>query len=119
MTQKRTSIHQGREAEHQSRRYLEHQGLQFLERNYRCRLGEIDLIMDDHGTVVFVEVRYRGSSRFGCPAETVDARKQARLRATAEHFLQRRRQHREQPCRFDVIAISGNRQPPVWLKDAF
>ena len=72
--------------------------------------------MGDGTTLVFVEVRYRGSSRFGSPAETVDRHKQRRLAAAASHYLQAHPS--VLPCRFDVIAISGQDQIQ-WFKDAF
>lgn len=96
-------------------------GLSVLARNYRCPHGEIDLVMRAAGTLVFVEVRYRRTSRFGTPAETVDARKQARLRATAEHFLQRHAPGCKTPCRFDIVAVSGEGTEVrlEWLQNAF
>ena len=96
--------------------FLEGRGLRPIARNHRCRFGEIDLIMQDGGVLVFVEVRYRGSSRFGSPAETVDSHKQRRLIAAAGHYLAA---HPTMlPCRFDVVAIGG-RDQIQWLKDAF
>lgn len=96
--------------------YLERRGLRLIERNHRCRLGEIDLVMRDRDSLVFVEVRYRGSLRFGTPAETVDRRKQRRLIAAAGHWLQANPS--VLPCRFDVVAISGQDRIE-WLKNAF
>lgn len=97
--------------------YLEHAGLKLVTRNYRCPQGEIDLVMNDHDTLVFVEVRYRRSNAFGTPAETVDRRKQARLQAAASHYLLTQRADRA--CRFDVIAVSGRDARIEWLRDAF
>lgn len=107
--------------EHMACRHLERRGLSLIERNYRSPFGEIDLIMRDRDTIVFVEVRYRQHIRFGLPAETVDARKQARLRATAEHYLQRDNRACNKPCRFDIVAVT---QDPAgeqldWLQNAF
>ena len=102
-------------------RHLERNGLSLIQRNYRCVHGEIDLVMRHADTLVFVEVRYRRDSSFGLPAETVDARKQARLRATAEHYLQRDKRASTRPCRFDIVAVShdpdGDRLE--WLQNAF
>lgn len=96
--------------------YLQGQGLRLIARNHRCRFGEVDLVMGDGDTLVFVEVRYRASSRFGTPAETVDYHKQRRLCAAAHHYLQT---HPSMlPCRFDVVAISAQDQIQ-WLKNAF
>jgi len=97
--------------------HLERAGLKLLARNYRCPQGEIDLVMDDRDTLVFVEVRYRRSNAFGTPAETVDRRKQARLQAAAGHYLLAH--HADRACRFDVVAVSGRDARIEWLRDAF
>jgi len=95
-------------------------GLSLVARNYRSPFGEIDLIMREGDATIFVEVRYRHSSRFGTPAETVNAQKQAKLRATAEHFLQQQRRLAGSPCRFDVVAIEGDAPARIhWLQNAF
>jgi putative endonuclease len=121
-------LRQGHDAEQRACDHLQGQGLCLLERNYRSRFGEIDLIMRHDSTLVFVEVRYRLSTRFGSPAETVDARKQARIRATAERYLQQHPQRPGESCRFDVVAITpanvaDTGQPPRykvdWIPDAF
>ncbi len=78
--------------------------------------------MEDGETVVFVEVRYRNSTRFGGAIESIDQAKQNRLRRTAEYFLQVRREYSDRPCRFDVIAILPDKQgnPRVqWIPNAF
>jgi putative endonuclease len=106
----------GRDKERLAGDYLARQGLRPVARNHRCRFGEIDLIMRDGQTLVFVEVRYRGSSRFGTPAETVDVRKQRRIAAAAADYLRTSRS--VLPCRFDVVAI-GAQDQIQWLKDAF
>ncbi|MBS1269105.1 MAG: hypothetical protein MAG794_00048 [Gammaproteobacteria bacterium] len=97
----------GRNAERRARRYLENQGLTCVEANYRCRFGEIDLVMRDQSTIVFVEVRYRKNKRYGGALESIDFHKQRKLRASAERYLQRRRVGVDFPCRFDVVLISG------------
>jgi len=96
--------------------YLEGRGLRLLERNYRSRRGEIDLVMREADTLVFVEVRFRASTRFGTPAETIDIHKQRRLAAAAAHYLQRKPTNL--PCRFDVVALSGTSRID-WIRDAF
>jgi len=106
----------GESKEKLAREYLERRGLELVGHNYRCRRGEIDLVMRDAETLVFVEVRFRTSSSFGTPAETVDARKQRRLTAAASHYLQHNPTNR--PCRFDVVAVSGNDRID-WIRDAF
>ncbi|MEE8388193.1 MAG: YraN family protein [Acidiferrobacterales bacterium] len=114
-------LQHGRLAEERARRYLRKQGLKLVVRNYRSPYGEIDLIMRERETLVFVEVRYRRHQAFGLPAETVDWRKQNKLRATAEHFLQNKKNLRDCPCRFDVMTISGDHKNGTidWYPDAF
>ncbi len=110
----------GREAEDAACEHLRQNGLTLLARNYRSPWGEIDLVMQDNDSLVFVEVRYRGSSEFGTPAETVNRGKQGRLRATAEHYLQRTRGASRKPCRFDIVAITGGADGGLhWLRNAF
>lgn len=110
----------GARAEETARLFLERQGLRLVERNYRCRLGEIDLIMRDGATLAFVEVRYRRRSGFGSPAESITAAKQRRIIAAAMHFLQWKQGRKPPPCRFDVLAIAGKETQNIdWIKDAF
>ena len=92
-----------------------------MERNYRTRRGEIDLNFREEASLVFVEVRYRANTAFGRPEETVDAKKQLRLRFTAEVFLQRYRTGYDTVCRFDVFAVSGKMPNPgwQWIQNAF
>ena len=90
-----------------------------MTRNYRCRQGEIDLVLQDRDTLVFVEVRYRRQSAFGSAAESVDSRKQARLVACARHYLTTRRQAGSRCCRFDVVAIDGPDESITWIRNAF
>lgn len=112
-------IEQGTLGEDTACCYLQAQGLILLTRNYRCRLGELDLIMRDGASVVFVEVRSRTSTRFAHPAETVTRPKQRRLIRAAAHYLQKSRL--DAPCRFDVVAITYGGDEPVveWIRDAF
>lgn len=83
---------------------LRNKGMQTLDRNWRCRLGELDLIALDGSCLVFVEVKARSSARFADPAAAVNARKQARLRRLAEVYLAARRPVFEE-CRFDVVTV--------------
>ncbi len=111
----------GQRAEQLACRYLEVQGLQLVLRNYRCRLGEIDLIMEDRESLVFVEVRYRRSGRFGGAIESVTPIKQRRLINAAHYYLQQIRGVQSKLCRFDVLAITPEqgKHDIVWLRDAF
>ena len=95
----------GRAAEILAQRYLERQGLRLVENNYTCRFGDIDLVMRHQDTLVFVEVRYRKSLRYGSSAESVDWRKQQKLLACAKHYLQKKKAGAVK-CRFDVMALS-------------
>ncbi|MCO5400767.1 YraN family protein [Ralstonia soli] len=110
----------GEAGEDRALRYLQARGLSVVARNYRCKGGEIDLVMRDAaGALVFVEVRARvarSTQRFGGAAASVTPAKQRRLIAAAEDFLAR--QVEDVPaCRFDVIAIDGSRIE--WMRDAF
>ena len=101
--------------------FLQRQGLELLVTNYRNRTGEIDLIMIDDQTLVFVEVKQRRDSQFGRPEESVGMAKQAKLRRTAASYLQRHDRSQSWPCRFDVVAITGSPHAPVcrWIQNAF
>jgi putative endonuclease len=111
----------GNHAEAAACDYLQRQGLQLVERNYLCKRGEIDLIMRDGKNTVFIEVRYRRNDRFGSSAESVDWRKQAKLLATAEHYLQQHPKAAKSACRFDVVALTteNSQQKIHWITDAF
>jgi putative endonuclease len=102
-------------------RFLRTQGLALLQRNFSSRFGEIDLIMEDQGTVVFVEVKYRGNSSHGSGADAVTYHKQHRLSLTAACFLAMNPGRAEQHCRFDVISIDPARdeQGINWIRSAF
>lgn len=106
----------GADKERLARTYLEGQGLRFVAGNYHSRRGEIDLIMRDADTLVFIEVRYRASSRFASPAESVHRHKQRRLAAAAGDYLQHH--PTTLPCRFDVLSISAGDQID-WIRHAF
>jgi putative endonuclease len=115
------SARDGAAAEGRAAEFLEQAGLRLVARNYRSPHGEIDLIMQQDQTLVFIEVRFRGRTDFGTPAETVDRRKQSRLRATAEHYLQRDRRASKHPCRFDIVAVSSSNRGDrlEWIRNAF
>jgi putative endonuclease len=104
----------GQQAEALALSWLQQRGLVCVARNYRCRMGEIDLIMHDGTTLVFVEVRQRRSARFGGAAASITPAKQARLVRTAEHYLHTLPSL--PPCRFDAVLLDGQ-QPPEWLQN--
>ena len=112
----------GNRAEDIARLYLTKNGLRCRARNFRCKTGEIDLILSDGESLVFVEVRYRKNSDLGSPLETVTRAKQAKLRRTAQHFLQQNFADQWPACRFDVVGITGNLtdSPSIsWIQHAF
>ena len=101
-------------------RFLTQQGLRLHARNYRLRDGEIDLIMYEQSLLVFIEVKYRKNGNFASILEQIDNRQLARIRRSARIFMH---QHgiveHLTPCRFDVVAITGQPFHIEWLKDAF
>lgn len=112
----------GNRAETLAKQFLEQKGFEFQQANFQCKTGEIDLIMQDRNTLVFVEVRFRSDSRLGSPLETVTAAKQRKLRRSAQFFLQQTFGNRWPACRFDVIGISGTLEdnPCIdWIPNAF
>ncbi len=111
----------GMDAEQRAELWLRQQGLTLLQRNAQCRLGEIDLIMQEGDQIVFIEVRARASQRFGGAAASVDWRKQQKLIRAARFMLSRNPHWSQLPCRFDVLAFEGDSEstPPIWYKDAF
>jgi len=108
-------------AEELALRHLLGHGLRLIARNYRCKLGEIDLVMLDGNTLVLVEVRYRTSNDYGGAAASVTWEKQRKLVKTAEHLLLKRSELRRRPARFDVVAITMAASEPriEWIKSAF
>lgn len=100
-------LQQGEDAERACCRFLKQQGLKLVCSNYRCRYGEIDLIMLDGDTLVFTEVRFRSNKGFGDGLDSITHAKQEKLRRTAEHYLQR---HGYRIARFDVVSVSKKNQ---------
>lgn len=99
--------------------HLRDAGLQLLARNVRFKGGELDLVMRDGDTTVFVEVRYRADARFGGGAASVDLRKRRKVVLAAQLYLQRHPALAKRPCRFDVIDASGMPVQLKWLRAAF
>ncbi|VFM95068.1 MAG: TIGR00252 family protein [Candidatus Kentron sp. G] len=101
-----SSAERGAWAERLAAAYLRDKGMRVLARNYRCRFGEIDLILRQGVTTVFAEVRFRRNSCFGTGLDSVDSRKKRRIVMSARHFLQQNPLLRDKPCRFDIVSIS-------------
>ncbi len=124
----------GEKSELRAEQFLRQQGLTLVTRNYRCKLGEIDLIMRDGEHLVFVEVRFRKHRHYGSASETVGYHKQRKLIRTAQYYLLMH-PNLDVPCRFDVVALHGintsentelavdagnERQKPIeWITNAF
>lgn len=107
----------GREAEAIAADFLQQQGLALVASNYSCRFGEIDLIMRDGKTLVFVEVRMRSNPDFGGAGMSITASKQLKLSRTAEHYLQ---QFGSVACRFDAILMNRPCTDNIeWVRNAF
>ncbi len=101
-----TLEHKGTAAEKSALEFLQRNGLRLIESNFRCRFGEIDLILHDGSTLVFVEVRLRSSQRFGGAAASVTSAKQGRITRAAQIYLQQ--QSREMVCRIDVVVLTAS-----------
>ena len=112
-----TAPHRGAEAEAMAAAFLERKGLRVTERNFRCRLGEIDLVAHDGDTTVFVEVRQRASAAFGGAVASITSKKRARLLRAARFYLSRLRTM--PACRFDALLIEGDPPRIDWIRNAF
>ncbi len=113
---------QGNVAEQLALNYLQRQGLKLIVQNFQARCGEIDLIMCDGATLVFVEVRQRTHNSYARAIHTIDKHKQRRITNTAALFLQTHPRFQQNACRFDVIAFDGfikNDSQPTWVRAAF
>ena len=116
-TEKRT---RGDYAEDLALNFFIGHGFKLVERNFNCKLGELDLIMLDRDYLVFIEVRYRVSKNYGGALESITPAKQAKLRRAAEFYLLRTK-NGDCPCRFDILCVSGNLRKPDydWIDNAF
>ncbi|MGE3774505.1 MAG: YraN family protein [Gammaproteobacteria bacterium] len=116
-----SSVARGRDYEAAAERYLQGQGLTTVARNFRLRGGEIDLVMRDRDTLIFVEVRYRAQGALVSPLETITPAKQQRIVRTASAFLQAHPALASLPCRFDALALEGNDDGlrVDWIRGAF
>lgn len=107
----------GDAAEDLACRFLSNQGLRPVERNFHCRLGEIDLVLLDRNCLVFAEVRYRKTDRFTPAALTIDQYKQRKLVRTAALYISRRPRFADHIVRFDIVSVDGD--DINWMRDAF
>ncbi len=108
----------GSEAENLAAHYLQQRHLALVTRNYRCRYGEIDLIMRDQSVLVFIEVKMRTHHSFGGAIQSITKLKQQKLLLTANHYLATLKTI--PPCRFDVVLITGQKDQEIeWIKNAF
>ncbi len=114
MTNRRTL---GTKYEDMAISYLESNGYEIIDRNFSCKMGEIDIIALDSGYLVFVEVKYRSDSRFGSPLEAVDYRKQEKIRRSAMYYISTLHGTSYQKIRFDVVGILG--QDITLIRNAF
>lgn len=116
LKEKAAHLIRGESAEEQAHRFLIDKGLKPVSRNFRCKQGELDLIMTDRQTLVIVEVRFRKTDKYGSAVESITRAKQARIIAATHIYLSSKKADR--PIRFDVIAISGNGNID-WIQNAF
>lgn len=108
----------GEQAEKLAADFLQRNGLRLVESNFRCRMGEIDLILKDGGTLVFAEVRLRSNTSFGGAAASITSTKQARITRAAQFYLQQSRI--DAPCRFDAVLLDSLDAGRIeWIKNAF
>lgn len=107
----------GVDAEAMAAAFLEDRGLTIVARNYRCRMGEIDLVARDGAVTVFVEVRKRASSAYGGAAASITAAKKLKLTRTARHYMSRLSTLPQ--CRFDAVLIQGEPPRIEWVRNAF
>ena len=115
------SREKGQSWEKAAERFLRKKGLRSVTRNYGSRFGEIDLVMLDGATLVFVEVRYRARATHGTGAASVTTTKQSRITAAARSYLKQDKRHASRPCRFDVVSIGqdGEKARFDWIRSAF
>ncbi len=122
LPQKVTSTDKGQVTEQFAENFLVKQGLTLVDKNYHCRQGEIDLIMLEGDTYVFVEVKYRKSMSFGGAIAAIPVSKQKKIKHCVTFYLQQAALNEyNTSCRIDVIALEGNIDQPevTWLKNAF
>lgn len=115
------SVTKGQRTEAMALKFLRRRGLKIIDKNFRARCGEIDLIMRDQECLVFVEVRYRHNTHYGSSIETIGLAKQRKIIKTAEYYLLKNQKLARLTCRFDIIAIDTDKHgiDIKWVKNAF
>lgn len=113
----RNKREKGSRYEEQAAAFLEERGVRILERNFRCRQGEIDLVGNKDDTLIFFEVKYRKNDVYGSPSEAVDIRKQNKICRAADLYCMKNNLCEDKAVRFDVIAVLG--REITWYRDAF
>ncbi len=114
------SINKGKVREQEAKKFLLDQGLKLISSNFYSRWGEIDLIMQHHSELVFIEVRERNHTQYGDAIESINKAKQNRIIKTSKHFLSENKRFQNSACRYDVIAYSpSNKHDIQWVQDAF
>ncbi len=103
--------------EERARDFLQKNGIKIIKSNFKCKVGEIDIIAEDNSSLIFIEVKYRKSDKFGAPSEMVTYHKQKKIILTAQLYLQKHPKLANKACRFDVISIHQN--DISWIQDAF
>lgn len=103
--------------EENAAKFLRSQGYHILEKNFRCNIGEIDLIGKSDGYLCFIEVKYRSSKDYGFPSEAIDYRKRKKISLTALNYMNYRKLHPDTPCRFDIVMVLKDRYSLI--KNAF
>jgi putative endonuclease len=116
---KNSALNAGELGEQRALDFLRANGLKLVSANFRGKMGEIDLIMLEDDVLVFVEVKLRGSDRYGSAQEQVTYAKQLKIIKTAQYFLLKHKKWQQFPARFDIVAINNQHASPTWIKDAF
>jgi putative endonuclease len=116
LKEKAAHLVRGASAEEQAHNFLLNKGLKSVCRNFRCKQGELDLIMTDRQTLVIIEVRFRKTDKYGSAAESITLAKQSRIIAATHIYLSAHKT--DSPIRFDVVAMSGNGNID-WIQNAF
>ena len=109
----------GDTAEQLAKNFLVEQGLRWMDSNYHCRWGEIDLVMKDSQYLIFIEVRSRISAAYGGALASITHTKQKKIIKTAQHYQLAKKIYNKFPCRFDVLTLQGEPATIQWIKNAF